>query len=166
MRYVKSALWRVRGLLRAKEDAPVFEKPVGKGTFEEFLAKLLAAESGIDPAKFAAYVREYESPVIWYPCVTAPGRVIRDTVSGSPRFERMSVSNYFKALGVHDLFDPSAPACIRDMQYAATNALGFVGYQFGESALISTGYYRPEVVHQRDGRARKRAYDSYYSGSV
>jgi hypothetical protein len=42
----------------------------------------------------------------------------------------------------------------------------FVGYQFGESALISSGYYRPEVVHLRDDRGRRRRYESYYFGSV
>jgi hypothetical protein len=52
------------------------------------------------------------------------------------------------------------------MQYAATNALGFVGYQFGESALISSGYYRPELVRMRDDRGRERWFETYYFGSV
>lgn len=150
---------------RVATGAPAHAEVSGKGTFEDFLTKLLAVESGIDPAKFDMYVREYESPVIPYPRVTAPGRVIRDASTGGYAFEMMSVANYFRTLGVDHLFDPSSPGCIRAMQYASTNVLGFIGYQFGEVALIRGGYYRPvAVLHRQHGRSQK--HDSYYIGSL
>lgn len=160
------AMRRVRDFLRAKPHAPILKQPARNATFEDFLRKLLAVESGINPANFMTYVRDYELPAVSYPRVCAPGRVVRDRASGSPVVDRMTVATYFETLGVGALFDPTSPACISAMQYAATNALGFVGYQFGESALINLGYYRPEVVRTRDERGQERDCDSYYLGSV
>lgn len=118
--------------------------PGVNGTFDEFLAKLLARESGIDPALFPWYVREFGSPVLAYPAVTAPGRGIRDARTGRLTFRPVTVAHYFEALGVRDDFDSCDADCIEVMQHASTNALGFIGYQFGESILIDAGYYRPE----------------------
>jgi hypothetical protein len=164
MRQVKGTLKRVLGFRSAQANPPVDEESRAKGAFEDFLAKLLAFESGIDPAKFETYVRDYESPIIRYPRVHSPGCVIRDAESGGYRFETMTVANYFRTLGVDHFFDPRSPACIQAMQYASTNVLGFVGFQFGEAALIAGGYYRPEVVGCRSRLGRRREYDSYYIG--
>jgi hypothetical protein len=166
MREVKARLARVLGFRAANRSAPLTQAASVKGTFADFLAKLLTFESGIDPEKFAGYVSEYESPVMRYPRVSSPGRVIRERQSGSYRFEPMTVAAYFKTLGVNHLFDPASPACIPAMQYASTNVLGFVGYQFGEAALIAGGSYRPQVVRGRRRAGGYCEYDSYYIGSL
>jgi hypothetical protein len=140
--------------------------PAVKGTYGEFLAKLLARESGIEPALFPWYVREYDSPVLTYPGVTAPGRGIRDVRTGRFTFLPITVRNYFEALGVRDLFDPRDAECIEVMQHASTNALGFIGYQFGEGILIDAGYYRPERVRIGERRWFVETVESYYIGAI
>ena len=137
-----------------------------KGTFAEFLAKLLARESGIDPALFPWYVREFDSPVLTYPAVTAPGRGIRDARTGRFTFRPITVAHYFEALGVREFFDPRDAGCIEVMQHASTNALGFIGYQFGESILIDAGYYRPERVRIGNPRGFTETVESYYIGAI
>lgn len=117
-------------------------------TFDQFLQRLLTHESGIDPARFAWYREFLDLPEVSYQLVTAPGRVVRDDATGRCRTGRMTVRRYFESLGVADRFDPDEPACLRSMQYAAMNPLGFVGYQLGEAILISTGHYRPERVER------------------
>lgn len=135
------------------------------GTFDEFLEQLLAQESGIDPALFPWYVREFDSPVLSYPAVMAPGRGIRDARTGRFTFRPTTVARYFEALGVHEFFDPRDANCIEAMQHASTNALGFIGYQFGEAILIDAGYYRPERV-RIDDRGRIETVESYYIGTI
>jgi hypothetical protein len=166
VRHVKGTFERVLGIRPPRRSVRVHPEAGARGTFGDFLAKLLAFESGIDPAKFDTYVRGYESPIVRYPRVHSPGRVIREAESGGYRFEPMTVAAYFRTLGVSHLFDPASSACIRAMQYASTNVLGFVGYQFGEAALIAGGYYRPEVVEYRGRFGRRREYESYYIGSI
>src|SRR6266571_5228579 len=100
MRRIKLTIGRVRGLLDVKERVPFRGELSCKGTFEDFLSTLLATESGVDPARFETYVREYESPVMRYPRVASPGRVIREAATGGYQFEPMTVAEYFKTLGV------------------------------------------------------------------
>jgi hypothetical protein len=136
------------------------------GSFSAFLERLLADESGIDPARFAWYVDAYNVAAVAYPRVSVPGRVVRDERTGSCVPQQMTVAEYFTALGVADLFDPANPACLRPMQYACTNALGFVGYQIGEQTLIDAGYYRPADVRRRAWFGFCRRYTSHYVGAV
>lgn len=112
-------------------------------TFEMFLMKLLAVESGLSPSRFDWYVKNLDVPVIPYVKVSRPGRCLRAPSTGQVVQVQMTVSEYFQALGVIHLFDPANPACIVNMQYHSINALGFVGYQFGEAALQALGYYQP-----------------------
>ena len=130
------------------------------------MAKLLARESGIDPALFPWYVQNFDSPVLTYPAVTAPGRGIRDARTGRFTFHPTTVACYFEALGVGDFFDSRDADCIEVMQHASTNALGFIGYQFGESILIDAGYYRPERVRIGKRRGLVETVDSYYIGAI
>src|SRR5450755_1135907 len=120
MRQIKLTIARVRKLLHAEQRVSFRGEMNCRGTFEDFLSKLLAIESGIDPARFETYVREYESPVMRYARAVSPGRVIRDTATGGYRFEPMTVPEYFKTLGVDHLFDSASAACMRRMQYAST----------------------------------------------
>jgi len=145
--------------------APYHPRSRSRGTFQAFLDRLLAFESGIDPALFDWYRRHEESPLISYPRVEAPGRVIRDPATGQCVMATITVKEYFDTLGVGSLFDPRRPDCIRAMQYAATNALGFIGYQVGESLLIETGFYRP-VRARRSFEGVEQEIDSFYVGAV
>ncbi len=47
---------------------------------------------------------------------------------------------------------------LRRMQYASTNALGFIGYQFGEAVLTTHGIYEPEQVSIEVHRTCPRLY--------
>ena len=114
-------------------------------TFDHFLSDLRAFESGIDTDSHAWYSANYNTPVVTAPCVTAPGRVVRDD-TGSIEFQRMTVAEYFVSLGVSHLFDDASVECLRAMQYAVVNCLGFIGYQIGEAILITTRYYVPEKI--------------------
>ncbi|WP_439611843.1 Calx-beta domain-containing protein, partial [Reyranella sp.] len=50
----------------------------------------------------------------------------------------------------------------RDMQYTSVNALGFVGYQFGEPLLIDLGYYRGNTGNLWTGQfTGKNGVDSF-----
>ena len=117
-----------------------------KGNFDRFLSSLLTRESGLDPAKFPWYVRNHDSRVMRYPQVTAPGRPVRNLHLGTLETQELTVAEYFCSIGVNDLFDSSDGTCIAAMQYRVVNALGFTGYQIGESILIVTGHYLPECV--------------------
>lgn len=132
-----------------------------RGTFTDFLASLLAFESGVDAAKFDWYVENYHAPVMSYPKVIWPGRVVRDFETGDISFEMIPVQEYFTSLGVGELFDANDPSCIHRMQYRVVNALGFVGYQLGEGILITTGYYTPEEI-----TIEAEKLERYYSGSA
>lgn len=129
------------------------------------LPALLAFESGIDPRRHDWYCRHLHQPAIRSAVVERPGRCRRDGRTGALVVEQMTVQQYFKSLGVDGLFNPTAPGSLSAMQYYARNALGFFGYQFGESALIRLGVYRParaRVEHE----GREQVVDSYYSGHV
>lgn len=113
-----------------------------RGGFSAFLDALRAFESGIDPERHAFYVENFRRPVLQYPPVSSPGEVVRDPETGGYAPEPCTVEEYFRRLGVLHLFDEQRPRSLVAMQYASTNALGFVGYQLGEAVLIDTGYYR------------------------
>jgi hypothetical protein len=108
----------------------------------------------------------YRTPALTYPRVAAPGRAVRDVRTGRCIPQQMSIEQYFTALGVVELFDPNDPGCILPMQYASTNALGFIGFQLGEQALIATGYYRARVVRRRGRWGFPRSCSSHYVGDV
>jgi hypothetical protein len=112
-------------------------------SYQAFLNELLAVESGIRPELFSWYLENMDRPVLSYPKVMKPGRVVRDTFSGSPIYTLTTVREYFERLGVFSLFDSNDYNCLREMQYRSINALGFVGYQIGESILVAHGYYQP-----------------------
>jgi hypothetical protein len=136
-----------------------------RGTYEDFFEHLLALESGLDPALFDWYLKYYDTPVIRYPRVTEPGRVVRDPATGDPLIDTLSVREYLDTLGVGECFKPASSACIPPMQYRAVNVFGFVGYQIGEAILISTGYYLPSrVSHPHPPPTRE--YDAYYPGAL
>jgi hypothetical protein len=132
-----------------------------KGNFDQFLSVLLTRESGLDPARFAWYVQNYDSRVIRYPRVTAPGHPIRNCRSGAFELQELTVAEYFWSIGVDDLFDSSNADCIAEMRYRAVNVLGFTGYQIGESILIATGHYVPEGVDAVIDGVRARC-ERYY----
>lgn len=110
-----------------------------------FLDDLRAHESGIDPKKHDWYVAHLHSPVLRYPEVTRPGRVLRDRSTGRHRLVPMTIAQYFTALGVYDLFDARDASCLQRMQYRSINAWGYVGYQVGEECLSDIGYYEMET---------------------
>ncbi|MGC1854670.1 MAG: hypothetical protein WA659_04780 [Candidatus Aquirickettsiella sp.] len=133
--------------------------------YDFFLKKFLAFESGIDPAYYALYLENYSKPIIIYPEVVLPGRVIRNFRTGEFNFKLMTYNEYFSAIGVNKYFKLKNLSCIPAMQYNSMNMLGFIGYQIGESILISTDYYKPKQVNSYiDGR--EFIVDSYYYGAV
>ena len=133
--------------------------------YDLFLKKLLAFESSIDPANYALYLENYSKPIIFYPEVVFPGRVIRNSSSGDFNFKLMTYNEYFSAIGVEKYFKLKDSDCIATMQYNSMNALGFIGYQIGESILISTDYYKPKQVNSFIND-RELVVDSYYYGAV
>ncbi len=135
---------------------------MNSGSFSDFLQALLTLESGIDPAKFAWYLEYYDLPEVHYQRVSAPGRLLRDQQTGVGLLGPMTVRQYFETLGVADRFDPESPDCLREMQYAAMNPLGFVGYQLGEAILITTGHYVAER-DRRDVGGTAQEFERYYS---
>lgn len=149
--------------------------------FEAFLDALLAYESGVDPDLWHTYRDKYATAgAVQYwklergaDGAVRPGRVVRDANGGFIR-ESLTYKQYFEALGVGHLVDkvltdPTATEAavrerLREASYAAMNMLGFVGYQIGEAALISAGYYIP--VHHRDGNGHDTGEPQYYYGGA
>lgn len=129
------------------------------------LRALLALESGIDPRLHEFYRRNYGERVMRAPVVERPGRGRRDPQTGALVLEAMTVHEYFVSLGVADEFDAKNPDCLFIMQYRSMNALGFIGYQFGEWALIGLGAYAPRRVTIEENGTR-REMRSYYAGEV
>ncbi|MEJ1962189.1 MAG: hypothetical protein WDO56_11855 [Gammaproteobacteria bacterium] len=121
------------------------------------LSDLLDFESGIDPRRSAWYRQHLDEPVIDYLTVEKPGRLLRETATGMPCPRRLSVREYFAALGVFELYDADDPGSLRRMQYASINAWGFVGFQVGEAVLIDIGYYRA---------AREQGRETFYGGPL
>jgi hypothetical protein len=133
--------------------------------YDIFLKKFLAFESSIDPAHYDLYLENYSNPIIVYPEVEFPGRAIRNFHTGEFNFKLMTYNEYFSAIGVEKYFRLKDSGCIVGMQYNSMNVLGFIGYQIGESILISTDYYKPKQVN-RFIEDREFIVDSYYYGAV
>jgi hypothetical protein len=131
----------------------------------DFLAHLLARESGLRPECFDWYKCNIDKMAFHYPVVVTPGLPVRHPNNGALILEQMTVRQYFATLGVDHLFVADDPQCLRSMQYAAINALGFVGYQFGERILIEHGYYRA-ACRRVDVGGEERWVECYYSGAV
>lgn len=115
------------------------------GNFDDFRAKMLAFESGISADRFDWYVENLDHKIVPYAQVLRPGRCIRDRDTGKVLSTHLTVREYFQSLGVDELFCEDDRDCISAMQYKSMNALGFVGYQFGEAALQALGYYKPSL---------------------
>lgn len=94
-----------------------------EGTFEDFLAALLAFESGWDRERYnAGIIQDWQL----------------DEWAGGP------VESYFPGYGSWgDLTD----AEWETMAYRSLNAFGFVGFQFGEALLIDLGYYDDDLYY-------------------
>lgn len=108
------------------------------GSFDEFLASLLAFESGWDRDR-------YETGVIqdWQ----------LDSWAGS------SVSELFPAYSSWgDLSDSEWET----MAYRSMNSLGFVGFQFGEALLIDLGYYDDDQFY--GSGAASNTWDGTWTG--
>ncbi len=114
-----------------------------KGSYTMFLDTLRAFESDISISQAAYYEANYfNHNASSYPEVSSPGRVIRD-VNGNPVYSTTSVAGLFQKLGVDDIYIYGSrdPGIFKRMQFACTNFLGFVGYQFSEQDLWVLGYY-------------------------
>lgn len=130
---------------------------------DDFLQHLLARESGLNLNCFDWYRRNLDNLAVIYPRVASPGVPVRHPETRGLMLSEMTIREYFSALGVDHLFIAHDPACLPRMQYAAINALGFVGYQFGEKILIEHGYYRPASL-RLDERGEARCLETYYVG--
>lgn len=93
------------------------------GTFEDFLAALLAFESGWDRER-------YQSGEI-------TDAQLDDWANGS-------VGDYFP---LHASWSDLTDDEWQSMAYRSMNFLGFVGYQFGEALLIDLGYYDSDYYY-------------------
>jgi hypothetical protein len=110
------------------------------------------------------YIQNYDNPVINYPIVKHPGKLIRNWYTGDHVMRLITIKEYFTSLGVLELFDPNDPSSLKIMQYHSMNPWGFVGYQIGEAILITTGYYHPEKVTIKI-RGVEYSCERYYCGS-
>lgn len=115
---------------------------VGK-TYQDFINAVWTYESDIDPAKQDYYNENWNKPVASYPEVLYPGRVVRD-INGNPiERKNITIEELFNTFGIGDLYSPSDPnPDWKLIQSNVINYLGFVGFQFQESDLVDTGYYR------------------------
>lgn len=113
-------------------------------TYGEFIDAVWAQESSIEPAQQAYYDKNWNTPTdIGYPEVAKPGRVVRDPATGEPvQKQKLTVKEYFTAIGIVDLYVPNSDIPWKKIQAAVTNYLGFVGFQFQESDLVALGYYK------------------------
>lgn len=126
-----------------------------------FLDNLLSLESGISIDKFEWYRENYNVKNINYYEVVRPGVVKRDFETGKPLLKILTVKEYFLTLGVEHLFNLNDLTSIRNMQYHSINALGFVGYQFGEALLYDLGFYIPSKK-----KYNGQLLDSFYLGGM
>ena len=131
-----------------------------QNTYADFIRRVWAFESDIDPAKQSYYNDNWTKPVEDpYPKVTSPGRVVRDPSTGDPvQSGPLTVQEFFEVIGLKDLYDPSDKnPKWANMQSNVINYLGFVGFQFQESDLNDLGYYNFSQV-EVDGKM----YPSHY----
>lgn len=78
-------------------------------------------------------------------CCSKPGRLLRHSHSGEPIFQDLTVAEYFTNLGIKEDFEGGEQSAFSDLRYQVINGWGFVGYQFGETLLMTLGYYRPNT---------------------
>lgn len=114
---------------------------VGTKKKTSFLSEMLDFESGLNPSLWKWYSDNLDNAVVTFWKVSSPGRVVLDDETGFPLIEKVTVLEYFDSLGVRELYRPTMPSSLRDMQFASINPWGFVGYQIGEKALIELGGY-------------------------
>lgn len=133
---------------------------------DKFLEDLLTFESGIDPRQARNYAAGFDVPSIVYWEVRAPGKLIRDGVSGAYLSSRISYQEYFRRLGVPMRKDDLSPDRLAAARFSVTNPWMFVGYQIGEAILIDTGYYEPEKAVWRDRNGHRCELMSFYVGDV
>ncbi|WOE33279.1 MULTISPECIES: hypothetical protein [unclassified Acinetobacter] len=126
-----------------------------------FLNELLTVESGISTEKKIWYKENFNKKVIDYYETIKPGVVKRDLKTGKPILKKLTVKEYFSTLGVIHLFKPDDQNSLKIMQYHSINALGFVGYQFGEALLYDLGFYVPTKKKYND-----TLFDSLYLGGL
>lgn len=136
------------------------------GGLSEFLDVLLIAESGLDPSRTDWYEANLDKVVLRYWAVSLSGEILRDSKTGSPILEDVTVAQYFDRLGVRDLANAINADAIRRARYAATNPWGFIGYQLGEALLLETGHYEAERVVCLDEEFNQISVRSFYSGDV
>lgn len=124
-------------------DAKPFASPEPNKSYDEFIDAVWAFESDIDPSQQDYYNENWDKPVVKeYPRVSSAGRVIRDN-DGNPVMDHdLTIEQFFKVIGIGDLYDPSDPnPDWKLIQSNVINYLGFVGFQFQESDLVDLGYY-------------------------
>ena len=129
---------------RYGDGTPRLGGPHGsKGTYDDWINVIWAFESSIDPSQQHYYNTNWNVPSVDYQKVQYPGRVVRDPATGEPLIQKnMTIQQYFEAIGVAHLYDPSDPnPPWKEMQASVINYLGFVGFQFQESDLADLGYY-------------------------
>lgn len=137
----------------------VHSKDLNRGNrLGDFLQLLLGRESGIDPNGFNWYVENLDKRCITYPIIVGPKYALRDK-QGRFLLKEYTVREYFCALEVDHLFDATSEHCIYQMQCAAINPLGFVGYQFGEAILDELGYYELRQIDLYNSSERVQSRD-------
>lgn len=130
-----------------------------------FFESILFRESGLNPYDSQKYLQEFSlKHAITYFEVKQPGELVRDN-EGNPVRKTMSYRDYFKAIGVSidkkDItFEKLKQSC-----FSSINPWGFIGVQFGESALKSIKVYEPQHV-EHNGREYPIYYDNVMDNSV
>jgi len=111
-----------------------------------FTDQLLSYETGIDPEKYEWFRKNYNRPMLHSVCCSKPGRLLRHLHSGEPVFQKLTIAEYFTNIGINEDFEGCEQQSFADLRYKVINGWGFVGYQFGETLLMTLGYYTPKTV--------------------
>jgi len=127
-----------------------------------FLNDILEFESGIELKKRKWYINNFQNHVISFPRVTSPGKLFRNYETGEIYKDTVTVKEYFDKLGVLTEYNKNDISCLKKMQYRVINPWGFIGYQLGESILMTLGYYTPERVHTK-ANGKSIIVDRYYA---
>lgn len=111
---------------------------MSKGTYVEFRDAMRAFESGWDQDRYATgNIQDWQL----------------DEWAGGP------VETFFPE---YDSWGEMTDAQWAEMSYRSMNALGFVGYQFGEALLIDLGYYQDDVFYGNG--ASTNTWDGVWTG--
>jgi len=94
-----------------------------EGTFEDFMAALLAFESGWDRERYDQGIIQDWQLDQW------AGGTVGEHLSGYTSWSQLSDAEW------------------ETMAYQSMNSLGFVGFQFGEALLIDLGYYDADTFY-------------------